>query len=303
MRAKKLLNFNLPFKTSAISLLIAANLFTACQERKPVFGKQAARRTLSDEFNKYWYADEAEITSYNLEQARYGEMRHGKAALIFVTEHLLKDEEVKADESHDDNIAVLKLNTVKKFTTGIYPYSIMTSTFFPVVENRHALKVSNSIQEWCGLMYAQINSREKFDVTSHSYFQGEADQTFSLDKDFLEDEFWTLIRVNPNGLPVGNHNVIPSLEFSNMHHIEKKAYPAILSKTNSTFTIHYSDLHRTITINFDPQFPHTINGWSEAYVSGNKNLTSKATRIKTIKTSYWKQNGERFNYLRDSLQL
>jgi hypothetical protein len=38
---------------------------------------QAQEKPLTEEFKKYWYAGEAEITSYTLKQARYGEMRTG----------------------------------------------------------------------------------------------------------------------------------------------------------------------------------------------------------------------------------
>lgn len=38
---------------------------------------------LSKEFKSYWYNNEAEITSYKLDQARYGEMRSGTAVLIY----------------------------------------------------------------------------------------------------------------------------------------------------------------------------------------------------------------------------
>ena len=34
---------------------------------------------------EYWYAGEAEITSYELNQARYGEIHKGKAVTVFVT--------------------------------------------------------------------------------------------------------------------------------------------------------------------------------------------------------------------------
>ncbi|MEH6408443.1 MAG: septum formation inhibitor Maf, partial [Leeuwenhoekiella sp.] len=261
------------------------------------------RRTLSQEFNNYWYANDAEITSYELHQARYGEMREGKAVLIFVTEHFLNDAQVKADEAHDDNIAVLKLNNVKKFNTGIYPYSIMTSTFFPVVQNRHALKISNSVQEWCGQVYTQLNSREKFEITSHSYFEGEADQSYKVDKNFLEDELWTLLRVNPEALPVGNQQVIPSIEFTRFTHTELKAFPANIKKTDTTYSIHYPDLQRTLTIQFEKQFPYAINGWDDTYKSGSKTLTSTASKIKTLKTPYWKENSQKFSTLRDSLGL
>lgn len=40
----------------------------------------------NQQFKDYWYAGKAEITSYKLEQARYGELRDGKAVLVYVTE-------------------------------------------------------------------------------------------------------------------------------------------------------------------------------------------------------------------------
>ncbi|MGB5358593.1 MAG: septum formation inhibitor Maf, partial [Eudoraea sp.] len=73
---------------------------------------------LSPEFKEYWYAGEAEITSYKLEQARYGELREGHAVLIFVTEPFLADKQVKADRSNSENIQVLKFNSTKKYFTG-----------------------------------------------------------------------------------------------------------------------------------------------------------------------------------------
>ena len=294
------------FSSSILILLLAACIL-GCQERKPVFGKQAAKRKLSEEFNKYWYANDAEITSYKLNQARYGEMREGSAVLIFVTEHFLNEEQVKADEAHDDNIAVLKLNAVKKFNTGIYPYSIMTSTFFPVVQNRHALKVTNSVQEWCGQVYAQLNSRAQFEITSHSYFEGEADQNFKLDKEFLEDELWIMIRISPDNLPFGEHLVIPSMEFTRLNHKEFKAYACTITKEKGAYKLTYPDLDRTLTIQYNSQFPYDIEGWTETFPNGPgsnaKELTTTATKLKTLKTAYWKQNAEKFSYLRDSLAL
>jgi hypothetical protein len=69
----------------------------------------------SQEFKDYWYAGEAEITSYELQQARYGEIRNGKAVLVFVTEDFLPQKQVKADRYNSTNIPVLKLNSTKKF--------------------------------------------------------------------------------------------------------------------------------------------------------------------------------------------
>jgi hypothetical protein len=43
------------------------------------------KREITD-FEKYWFNGEAELSSFQLTQARYGELREGKAVMIFVTE-------------------------------------------------------------------------------------------------------------------------------------------------------------------------------------------------------------------------
>lgn len=269
------------------------------------------KKPLSPEFKDYWYAGEAELTSYKLEQARYGELRDGKAVLIYVTEPFLPEKQVKADRQNPGNISVLKLNATKKFLTGIYPYSIMASTFYPVYDNLHALKTSLSVQEWCGHVYSQINNRAKFEFTSHSYFEGEADQHFNMDKAILENEIWTKIRIDPTDLPTGELEVIPALEYIRLGHKELKAYKAKGSVSDAdgitTYTLTYPALERTLTINFSSKFPFTIESWTEEFKSGfgasAKTMTSKATKLKRMKTAYWGQNSNKDLFLRDSLGL
>ncbi|KAA1244707.1 septum formation inhibitor Maf [Aquimarina sp. RZ0] len=277
---------------------------------KPVQIKKPAKE-LSEDFKKYWYSGTAEITSYQLEQARYGEIRKGKTVLIYVTEDFLSREQVKADDQNDTNIPVLKLNATKKFNTGIYPYSIMQSTFYPVSDNQHALKISSSMQEWCGHVYAQLNNREQYEILSHSYFQGEADQEFSLNKTILENELWTKIRIDPDNLPKGNIEIIPSFEYCRLRHKEIKAYSAIANLQNEndfyTYTIEYPTLSRTINITFNKTFPYEIESWSETFKSGfgasAKELTTKAIKIKRIKSPYWGKNSNHDEVLREELGL
>ncbi|NER14035.1 septum formation inhibitor Maf [Leptobacterium flavescens] len=269
------------------------------------------KKNLSEEFKKYWYAGEAELTSYQIEQARYGELRDGKAVLVFVTEDFLPDVQVKADRRNPDNVPVLKLNSTKNYLTGVYPYSIMTSTFYPVSDNRHAIKVSNSVQEWCGHVYSQLNNRKKFEVSSHSYFEGEADKDFSIEKGILENELWAKIRINPDGLPTGELNIIPSLEYSRLRHKELKAYKAIASIEEKgalkVYRIEYPELGRTLSIEFGAAFPFQIEGWTESFKSGfgpnAKTLTSTAKKIKSIKSPYWRKNSNADLALRDSLGI
>lgn len=269
------------------------------------------KKPLSEEFKKYWYAGDAEITSYKLEQARYGEIREGKAVLIYVTEPFIKGIQVKADRNSPDNIPVLKLNSTKKYLTGIYPYSIMNSSFYPVHDNQHALKVSFSAQEWCGHVFAQLNNKDKFEIQSRSYFESEADTDMVMDKTILENELWNKIRINPKGLPVGAIKIIPSLEYLRMSHGVLKSYSATASLTSKngiqTYTIIFPELERTLAINFTSAFPYVIEGWSDSYKSGfgskAKILKSTASKIKTLKTPYWKQNRNEHLPLRDSLGL
>ncbi|GAA4271907.1 septum formation inhibitor Maf [Aquimarina gracilis] len=301
--------------------ILGVLIFIACSNVKadvsntaidtPIKDIEKPSKNLSESFKKYWYAGEAEISSYQLEQARYGEIRKGIAVLIFVTEDFLPKEQVKADRQNPDNIPVLKLNATKKFNTGIYPYSIMQSTFYPVSDNQHAIKVSSSMQEWCGHVYAQLNNREQFEVTSHSYFQNEADQEFSLNKAILENELWTRIRINPDDLPTGNVKIIPSLEFSRLRHKAIKAYSAkasLKTEGNATiYSIEYPELNRNISITFNSNFPFEIENWTETFRSGfgpnARELTTRATKIKQIKSAYWGQNRNKDEVLREELGL
>ncbi len=274
---------------------------------KPIKEISNKPQPLSPEFKDYWYSGEAEVSSYELEQARYGEIRKGKAVLIYVTEDFLPDAQVKADNQNATNIPVLKLNTTKNFNTGIYPYSIMQSVFYPVSNNKHAIKVSSSMQEWCGHVYTQLNNRDTFEVMSHSYFEGEADKNFSLNKAILENELWTQLRMNPKSLPTGNLEIIPSFEYTRMRHTPVKAYKATASLTTNSYSIQYPELHRKLVINFNPNFPYDILSWEETFKSGfganAKELTTKATKLKTLKSPYWSKNSNKYETLRDTLKL
>lgn len=314
----------LRFEIGIIVFAVLVSFLESCKEKVVTENKELAlnsevtktkdqtpKKNLSKDFKSYWYAGNAEITSYTLEQARYGEVRKGSSVLIYVTEPFLPEVQVKADRNNPSNIPVLKLNATKKYLTGIYPYSIMSSTFYPVHDNQHAIKTSLSIQEWCGHIYSQINNRDMFEFTSHSYFEGEADKAVSLDKAFLENEIWTKIRINPENLPLGEIDIIPSLEFFRMKHQEMKALRAVatLKTTNgiSTYTINYGDDIRKLTINYTTAFPHTIESWEEEFKSGfgpkAKTMTSKGTKLKSIKTPYWRQNSNKDVFLRDSLGI
>jgi hypothetical protein len=268
-------------------------------------------KPLSRPFRDYWYSGTAEVSSYALSQARYGELREGHVVLVYVTEPFNPSEQVKADRPDSTSVSVLKLNRVRNFLTGIYPYSIMSSIFYPVGDNDHALKVSTSVQEWCGHVYAQLNNRGRFEIDSYSYFEQEGDRHLSLPKNTLEDELWARLRIDPERLPIGKDSVIPSLEYLRLRHQPLRPYEANLTLSEPgaqrTYTITYPELNRTLQLHFEGTFPYTIQGWTETYPSGfgpgAPVLTSTAHLIRKLNTAYWRQNSNKDVFLRDSLGI
>ena len=246
-------------------------------------------------FNQYWYSGKAEITSYKLSQVRYGEIHEGTAVNIFVTEDFLPEKQVKADHQNKNNVPILKLNSTKNFTTGIYPYSLMTSTFSPININNNAIKISFSSQEWCGNTFVQLNNRQEYQIQFYSYFESNTDREIDLKKNILENELWNQLRISPENLPVGELQIIPSFEFLGLHHKEFKAFDAITSLKEKgnilIYTINYPKLERTLSIQATKDFPHTIESWEETFSSRGKTLTTKAEKIKTIQSAYWSKNG------------
>ena len=303
---------------SFLSFLIVFNSCNSSEEKngtptlpkKKVTEKTAEPRNLSEEFKDYWYSGKAEITSYQLIQERYGELREGTTVNIFVSEDFLPDAQVKANNSSENNLSVLKLNQMKNFNTGIYPYSIMTSTFSPISNTGHALKVSNSVQEWCGQVYMQLNNRSDFEIESHSYFEGEADQNLTLPKTWLENELWNLIRINPEELPTGDVMVIPSFEYLRLRHKKIKQHNAFASLKQgdsiTIYTLNYPDLQRQLMLFFHSSFPYEIEKWEEVNAADQNDtirLKTTALKLKRMRTDYWNKNQNEFAYLRDSLGL
>ena len=289
-----------------ISYLFFLVFTTACAQTTP-------KTNITKEFKAYWYSGKAEITSYDLEQARYGEIRKGHAVNIFVTEPFSKKHNTKADEHHADNISVLKLNATKKFNTGIYPYSIMTSSFLPMNEPKASLKISSSTQEWCGHEYIElVNEDDEFEMSNFSYFQGESFQEKEIDKEVvLEDDIWSKIRLTPENLPQGNFKSLPSFVYLRFSHKDVKAYQAegktIKGKMSSVYELKYPTLNRTLKITFENEFPYQILGWTDIYKSGwgakAKTLTTKATLKKSLNIAYWQKNSNVDLYLRKELGL
>jgi hypothetical protein len=271
-------------------------------------------------FDDYWYQNKAELTSYKLEQARYGEIHQGEAVLVFVTEDFSASKLVKLDDpaaTPKDAVKILKLNATRKFNTGIYPYSMMLSIFTPVELKKYpnTLKITSSSQEWCGHTFMQANlEKNDYKVNLNSYFESEGDQEFKVDKVMLEDEIWNRIRIEPKGLPEGEITLLPGSIYTRLRHTEFKPENATATLKSDTknaefmiYEIQYTNLDRALKITFQKEFPFQIEGWEETYTSGwgdgAKKLTTKATRNKSMMLDYWNKHNNADLGLRKDLGL
>ena len=266
-----------------------------------------------NKFNAHWYDGNAEVSSYELTQNRYGELRQGDAVLIYVTEDFSKSKHVKLDRPDQDKkdaIKVLKLNSTKEFRTGIYPYHLMASVFTEV-EKAKTVKTSHSVQEWCGHTYSQLNrDKNGYRVRGFSYFQSEGDTDEVLADALLEDEVWTLLRINPNSIPVGRQNIIESGLINRLHHKKTGITPCTISKADTLWEARQLarltlDMDgRKLVIFSEKDFPYSIYGWEESYAEhGGKVLTSKAKLKRQFRIPYWKLNDLTDSGWRDSLAL
>ncbi|HLN92896.1 MAG TPA: hypothetical protein VK389_03475 [Thermoanaerobaculia bacterium] len=267
----------------------------------------------SARFGRYWYQGKAELTRYKLDQARYGEMHSGEAVLIFVTEPFLAEKQVKLE--HGDpakGLTVLKLNFVRKFFTGIYPYSIMTSTFTPVDFARtRTLKVASESQEWCGLTFTQLNLRNgRYAGQLRSYFEDEGDRAFDFAPAWLEDELWTRIRLAPETLPVGDVTVVPGLQYARLWHKEVRPERARATLgaegDRNVYTLDYAAIPRKLVIRFEKAFPYKIVSWEETQpgaFDGSPLLTTKAVATGSLQLDYWRRHGNADAHYRKELGL
>lgn len=299
--------------------ILAIFAFSACQNgentsnRAESFDQKTVQVALSDQstdkLGDYWYQGKAELSRYSLSQNRYGDTHPGEVVMIFVTEDFLTDKQVKNDNyTNPNSIPILKNNIVKTFPTGIYTYNIMTSVFTPVntPEYPMTLKVSNSSQEWCGQTYMQINYNEKqgaYDYLLHSYFENEADKTGQVKAAIMEEELFNRIRINPEALPIGSMDLLPSAEYSRLRHRTYTPTKAEVSLDNyagedfsgdqlQSYTIQYPELDRTLEIVFEKEAPYLIAGWTDTYPSmfDKQPRTTIAKRTHTIMDAYWQHN-------------
>lgn len=263
----------------------------------------------ADKIKNYWF-DGAEITRYALTQSRYGREHSGSAELVFVTEPFLTEKQVKHEQGLGPSTPVLKVNAMRSFTTGIYPYQTMLSVFSPIDTQQwpHALKTTLGVQDWCGQVFHQINRRNnQWESQLFSYFQNPGDETLQLEDAWLEDEIWTRLRLDPQSLPQGKLDMIPGSLYLRFYHKPVAAYAAeaslIMGKKNEArYIVRYPELGRVLTIFFEKTFPYAIEGWEEKQAGESAVTVAKRTH-RIERSYYWSLNAPEDKKHRQQLGL
>jgi hypothetical protein len=271
--------------------------------------------------DSYWSQGKAEVNVYEVSQNRYRENHSGQLVSVFVTEDFLTNKQVKNEYYVNKNSTwILKNIQLKKFTTGVYDYSLFNSVFTPIDRNKFpkSLKVSASSQEWCGTIYTQfnLNLNSEYKVEHRSYFEKEGDRTTRIKSSYLEDEVFTVLRMNPLLLPLGTVQLIPPANYLQLKHLQIQSYKAFTSlipynekefsgSNLMQYKIVYPQLKRTIRIVFENKAPYKIMGWFEKFPSSfDGKLRTTSVILKTQKMlPYWKQNSLKDKQLREELGL
>lgn len=270
--------------------------------------------------NSYWTQGKAEVNVYELSQNRYKDNHPGQLVSVFVTEDFLTDKQVKNETyTNPKSTWTFKNIQLRKFTTGIYDYSLFSSVFTPIDRNTfpQSLKVTATSQEWCGTIFTQLNLKgEKYKYEQRSYFEKEGDVLDAISKGFLEDEVYTVLRMNPKLLPKGTFQMIPALNFMQLKHLKNRTYKVnagirtykekeFKGEKLNEYRIDYPDLKRQVRIIYENKAPYKIVGWLDTFPSAfdGKQRTTKATLTAQKMLPYWGQNSLADTKLRKELGL
>lgn len=271
-------------------------------------------------YSQHWMDGKAEIAVYDLTQNRYNGLHQGNVVSVFVPEDFLTEKQVKNERYvNEKSTKILKNINLRKFTTGIYDYSIFSSVFTPLDRNTYdkSLKVTMSMQEWCGTTFMQLNNKKNaFQLEIRSYFEVEGDETIKLEKAVLEDELLNLIRMNPELLPIGKFGLISSLSYTALKHKKAKVYSAEgtleMNKDERfeggnlmAYRLKVEEQDRELIIVFEAESPYIIKGWTEEYPSAfDGRKRQSIAKLKSVqRMRYWELNGIEDTKYREILGL
>lgn len=235
-------------------------------------------------FWAHWSDGKAELNGYDLVQPRYGQMRTGKAVLVFVTEPFSRQRGVKVDRydaNNPDHFTALKLNHVRDFPTGVYDYNLMTSVFVDPLRAFAPVKVTFSGQEWCGHVFedarfsANAAGQGTTSVVVNSYFEGETGAR-SLPVTQTEDALFIQLRglmASALDTEPKSMTALPAALMRRLKHVPAApgeikiswAKPHAVTVPAGIFTVQSATWTRptggACTLDVEVAYPHRITGW------------------------------------------
>jgi len=306
--------------TNYLFLFFSFIAFIACEPKTGVTEFNTPPATHSDNFNKsYWQDGKAEVSVFELSQNRYNAVHPGKMVNVFVLEDFLTDKQVKNERYENGNsVPVLKNIRSSKFTTGIYDYSLHTSVFTPLNQQLYAtLKVTNTMQEWCGTTFLQLNEKEnKYVLEQRSYFEKEGDRTVKLERVLVEDALMNQIRLDHTRLPIGEFDLISKLSYTALKHKPLKIYKARGERNSYEGDLFEGELleeyrytikeqSRVVTFVYEGVSPFKIVGFTESYPSAfdGEIRTTNAKLTSVQRLAYWGMNSSEDVEIRNKIGL
>ena len=236
------------------------------QEQKP---KVETVVPINQETNKtfidYWKNGKTETTKYDLKE---DSISVGEGSLTFNIDYV-------EGVNKTDSIQVLHSDFTGKIHKENYDYSVMTSAYLPLnlTLRPHAMKVINSVQEPSGNSFLELKQIPKsYEIESKNTFNEKTKEHYILERKNLEDELWAKIKMNPNDLPIGDIEIIPSFAYWQSVRKSPNIYEAkaelkdyaeteFKGKKLKIYSLDYPDLKRNLSIVFEGEFPFEIVGW------------------------------------------
>lgn len=281
----------------------------------------------SPSFWSWWGDSKAEISVYDVQQARYGEMRKAEQVFVYVTEPMNLKKQVKSDAGFGEVANVLKLNRMKTFNTGIYQYNTMTSTFM-LLEDAQAqqwraskgtvAKVTMTMQEWCGTSFEQMNRVSNgYRVQERSYFEKEGDRETLLTIPpsaplMPADGLFILARELVAPLTLPKLALVRSAEYTRMQHVAPDVFEVVVnpkaeipdwyehSFEGDVHAVTFSGKVMSYEFVVENAYPRKIVAYR---ILNRQDVVEQGTLRATMREPYWSQNANKYEELRQKLGL
>lgn len=236
----------------------------------------------SEAFTQYWTTNNTEVSFYDLVDGAGKPI--GKATLRFCVENFSRSKQVRLADAERNPLDVVQvLESHLRIADSEDNEHVALSTFTPTQREKypHSIKTTASVQNTTGQLFAQINLQTyKYRMLQFSHIEQEADQEHVIEKAYLENEFFNLVRTLPHDqLPTGAFSLVPSLLHlrpSRVLEAEGELQPDSAKPDDLwVYSLKYDE--RSLHIRFQKRFPHLIEGWEE-WQSGVKQVAAQRTQ-------------------------